>query len=103
MTAADGPLEVGLSVEGGFAALGRAPTVLHVTADRLAADDQAELRAAVERVLARTEPDRPLSGMPDVLVYRLRLPGRLLVVDDVTATPEERVLVALVRRLAAMA
>lgn len=101
MTAAEQPLEVGLSVEGGLVALGRGPLVLHVSSDRLAPEQRARLRSAVDAVLALATPGPPLSGMPDVRVYRLQLPGRVVVVDDVTATPEERELVALVQALAA--
>ena len=98
----DLPLEVGLSVDGGFAPLSLQRRVVRITAEGLPTDQAEELRRAVDAVAAPSAdaPSEQLSGMPDVMVYRVQLPGRQLVFDDVTATPEQRELVTLVTRLA---
>ena len=96
------PLDVALTVEGGFAPLGPQPQVFRGSADSLAAEPARELRRAVADAVGavpETSPERR-SGRPDVLLYRLVVNGQVLVFDDVTATPPQHELVALVRRLA---
>jgi len=94
------PLEVRLTVDGGFAPLGPTPRVYRVaTADLGPADAERLRRAVAATVQSETGPER-LSGMPDVLVYRLEMRGHAAVFDDVTATPGQHELVALVMELA---
>jgi hypothetical protein len=94
------PDEVRLSVEGGLVPLGPSARACRVVVADLAPQDAARLRVALEAAAGPASDDR-LSGMPDVRIYRLQLPGRTAVFDDVTATPEEHALVGLVSELAA--